>query len=102
VCLDHDTGAFAAGTIDRWWERWGSKSYPEARELLITADGGGSNNPRSRLWLTELQKLADKHRLTITMCHLPPGTSKWNKIEYLMFSFILLRMFPYELLLRAP
>ena len=85
---DHDTAAFAAQSIRRWWECMGSEAYPHARQLLITADSGGSNGARVRLWKLELQKLADETGLEISVCHLPPGTSKWNKIEHRLFSFI--------------
>ncbi len=88
VGIDHDTAAFAATTIRRWWWRMGRPLYPEATELLVTADGGGSNASRSRLWKVELQKLADDTRLTLRVCHFPPGTSKWNKIEHRLFSHI--------------
>ena len=88
VGVDHDTAAFAVNTIRRWWRNMGQRSYPHADSLLITADGGGSNGVRVRLWKWELQKLADDTGLTIHVCHLPPGTSKWNKIEHRMFSFI--------------
>ena len=88
VGIDHDTAAFAAATIRRWWWRMGRPLYPEASELLVTADGGGSNASRSRLWKVELQKLADDTRLTVRVCHFPPGTSKWNKIEHRLFSHI--------------
>ena len=88
VGVDHDTAAFAAQSIRRWWESMGAKAYPEARKLLITADSGGSNGARVRLWKVELQKLADETGLEISVCHLPPGTSKWNKIEHRLFSFI--------------
>ncbi|MCH8965121.1 MAG: ISAzo13 family transposase [Planctomycetes bacterium] len=88
VGVDHDTAAFAVNTIRRWWRNMGQRSYPHADSLLITADGGGSNGVRVRLWKWELQKLADDTGLTIQVCHLPPGTSKWNKIEHRMFSFI--------------
>jgi hypothetical protein len=88
VGVDHDTAAFAAQSIRRWWESMGAKAYPEARKLLITADSGGSNGARVRLWKLELQKLADETGLEISVCHLPPGTSKWNKIEHRLFSFI--------------
>jgi hypothetical protein len=88
VGVDHDTSAFAVNTIRRWWKQMGRKAYPRARSLLITADSGGSNGARVRLWKWELQKLADQMGLTIHVCHLPPGTSKWNKIEHRMFSFI--------------
>jgi transposase len=88
VGVDHDTAAFAAQTIRRWWESMGTATYPRAGRLLITADSGGSNGARVRLWKLELQKLADETGLEITICHLPPGTSKWNKIEHRLFSFI--------------
>jgi transposase len=88
VGTDHDTAAFAAQSIRRWWESMGTEAYPKARRLLITADSGGSNGARVRLWKTELQKLADDTGLEISICHLPPGTSKWNKIEHRLFSFI--------------
>ena len=85
---DHDTAAFAVETIRRWWQATGSPTYPDASRLLITADGGGSNGYRTRLWKTELAALAAQTGLTITVCHLPPGTSKWNKIEHRLFSHI--------------
>lgn len=88
VGTDHDTAAFAAGTIGRWWEGMGKNLYPKAQRLLITADGGGSNGSRNRLWKRELQRLADASGLIIEVCHLPPGTSKWNKIEHRLFAFI--------------
>lgn len=88
VGTDHDTAAFAVASIRDWWKSMGQSAYPGIRELLITADGGGSNGYRIRLWKLELQKLADEHGLSITVCHLPPGTSKWNKIEHRLFSFI--------------
>jgi hypothetical protein len=88
VGITHDTAAFAVATIARWWRRMGRSTYPRARRLLVTADGGGSNGPRVRLWKLELQKLADDIGLAISVCHLPPGTSKWNKIEHRLFSFI--------------
>jgi hypothetical protein len=88
VGTDHDTAAFAASTIRRWWAGMGAALYPKARRLLITADGGGSNGSRNRLWKRELQALADDTGLRIEVCHLPPGTSKWNKIEHRLFSFI--------------
>jgi hypothetical protein len=88
VGVDHDTAAFAAATIRRWWQRMGRPRYPRATELLVTADGGGSNASRSRLWKVELQKLADDTGLTLRVCHFPPGTSKWNKIEHRLFSHI--------------
>ena len=85
---DHDTAAFAVETLRRWWQRMGSVAYAEAKRLLITADGGGSNSSRSRLWKVELQKFADASGLSISVCHFPPGTSKWNKIEHRMFCHI--------------
>jgi hypothetical protein len=88
VGMDHDTAAFAAQSIRRWWESMGAEAYPKAGKLLITADSGGSNGGRVRLWKLELQKLADETGLEITICHLPPATSKWNKIEHRLFSFI--------------
>jgi hypothetical protein len=88
VGVDHDTAAFAVETIRRWWHGMGQDFYPHATELLITADSGGSNGSRVRLWKLELQKLADETGLNIKVCHLPPGTSKWNKIEHRLFSFI--------------
>jgi hypothetical protein len=88
VGVDHDTSAFAVETIRRWWYGMGQQSYPQATELLITADSGGSNGSRVRLWKFELQRLADEIGLTLRVCHLPPGTSKWNKIEHRLFAFI--------------
>jgi hypothetical protein len=88
VGIHHDTAYFAARTIRRWYEDMGSQRFPRAHELLITADGGGSNSSRSRLWKVALQELADKIELTLRVCHFPPGTSKWNKIEHRLFSFI--------------
>jgi len=88
VGVSHDTAYFAARTIRRWWQDMGSRRFPRARELLITADGGGSNSCRSRLWKVALQELADAVGLTLRVCHFPPGTSKWNKIEHRLFSFI--------------
>jgi hypothetical protein len=88
VGTDHDTACFAVNAIRRWWRTMGKKRHPKAKRLMITADGGGSNGYRVRLWKVELQKLADELRLPITVCHLPPGTSKWNKIEHRLFSFI--------------
>jgi len=84
----HDTPAFAVASIARWWERMGRVRYPDATRLMITADAGGSNGYRSRLWKTELAKLAATIGVIITVCHMPPGTSKWNKIEHRLFSFI--------------
>ena len=88
VGTDHDTAEFAVATVRRWWEQMGAPAYPEASELLITADGGGSNSSRSRLWKVALQELTDKTGLHVSVCHFPPGTSKWNKIEHRMFSYI--------------
>jgi len=88
VGTDHDTAAFAVATIERWWTVMGSPAYPGATALLISADGGGSNASRSRLFKTELAALATRTGLRITVCHLPPGTSKWNKIEHRLFSHI--------------
>jgi hypothetical protein len=88
VGIDHDTSAFAVNTIRRWWQTMGRNRYPKARTLIITADGGGSNGSRVRLWKMELQTLATELDIEITVCHLPPGTSKWNKIEHRLFSFI--------------
>jgi transposase len=88
VGTDHDTSAFAVESIRRWWSMMGRKAYPDARQLLITADSGGSNGSRVRLWKLELQKLADETGLEISVCHFPPGTSKWNRIEHRLFSFI--------------
>ena len=88
VGQDHDTAAFAVAAIRAWWQQMGREAYPKATELLITADGGGSNGSRCRLWKTELQRFADETGLAVTVCHLPPGTSKWNKIEHRMFCHI--------------
>jgi Rhodopirellula transposase DDE domain len=88
VGVDHDTAQFAANSIRRWWKRMGCRRFPRASELLITADGGGSNGSRSRLWKVCLQGLADELEITLVVCHFPPGTSKWNKIEHQLFSFI--------------
>ncbi|MEI6462022.1 MAG: ISAzo13 family transposase [Verrucomicrobiota bacterium] len=88
VGTDHDTAAFAVSTIRRWWMGMGTGLYPAAKHLLITADGGGSNGSRNRLWKRELQTLANETGLVIEVAHLPPGTSKWNKIEHRLFSFI--------------
>ncbi len=88
VGIDHDTAAFAVESIRRWWQAVGTVAYPAATSLLITADAGGSNGYRTRLWKVELQRLADETGLTISVCHFPPGTSKWNKIEHRLFSFI--------------
>ena len=88
VGIDHDTAEFAVNAIRLWWTRMGRHRFPRARTLVITADGGGSNGPRSRLWKWALQRLADDFDLTLSVCHFPPGTSKWNKIEHRLFSFI--------------
>jgi len=88
VGIDHDTAEFAVGSITRWWQKMGVKRYPDASEILIVADGGGSNSSRSRLWKKSLQNFANKTGLKISVSHFPPGTSKWNKIEHCMFSFI--------------
>ena len=88
VGVDHDTASFAVETLRRWWRRMGCVSYPVARRLLITADGGGSNGSRNRLWKWELQQFADEMGLRVSVCHFPPGTSKWNKIEHRMFCHI--------------
>ena len=88
VGVDHDTASFAVETLRRWWSRMGWRSYPHAGRLLVTADGGGSNGSRNRLWKWELQRFADDTGLRISVCHFPPGTSKWNKIEHRMFCHI--------------
>lgn len=88
VGIDHDTAQFAANSIRRWWKQMGRRRFPRATKLLITADGGGSNSFRSRLWKVSLQKLADDLELRLHVCHFPPGTSKWNRIEHRLFSFI--------------
>ena len=88
VGVDHDTPVFAVASIDAWWKQVGEKRYPNAREIFITADAGGSNGHRPRMWKAELQRIADKLKLEIHVSHFPPGTSKWNKIEHRMFSFI--------------
>lgn len=88
VGIDHDTASFAAEAIRRWWRYLGQESYPNAKKLLITADSGGSNGSRVRLWKMEMQNLADELGMEISVCHLPPGTSKWNKIEHRLFAFI--------------
>ena len=90
VGADHDTASFAVHAICRWWWAMGQQRYPQASRLMITADGGGSNGHRVRLWKIELQMLANKLCIPITVCHLPPGTSKWNKIEHRLFSYITL------------
>lgn len=88
VGLSHDTAEFAVESIRQWWRAFGKKHYPKTRELLICADSGGSNAARSRLWKAKLQEFADQSGIAITIAHYPPGTSKWNKIEHRMFSFI--------------
>jgi len=88
VGTDHDTAAFAVASLERWWITMGKKAYPEATDVLVVADGGGSNSVRGRLWKTSLQDLADKTGLILHVSHLPPGTSKWNKIEHRLFSHI--------------
>ena len=88
VGIDHDTPEFAVESIARWWRTMGKRAYPDATELLITADGGGSNASRSRLWKLELQRFADRSGLNISVSHFPPGTSKWNKIEHRLFCHI--------------
>jgi hypothetical protein len=88
VGVDHDTAEFAVASIKRWWYHMGCVVYPKAEELLIIADGGGSNGSRTRLWKRELQQLANDAGLKVTVCHFPPGTSKWNKIEHRMFAYI--------------
>lgn len=90
VGTDHDTSTFAVETLRRWWKSMGQEAYPDASKLLITADGGGSNGSRVRLWKIELQGLANELGMPISVCHFPPGTSKWNKIEHRLFSFITL------------
>ena len=88
VGIDHDTASFAVNAIRRWWHRMGRGAYPQARSLVITADAGGSNGTRLRLWKWELQRFANRTGLTVTVCHFPPGTSKWNRIEHRLFSHI--------------
>ncbi len=88
VGIDHDTAAFAAESIGRWWDLMGKEWYPQAEHLYITADGGGSNGWRNRLWKVSLQALANRTHLTIHVSHFPPGTSQWNKMEHRLFSFI--------------
>lgn len=88
VGVDHDTAEFAAETLHRWWCKMGREQYPEAKDLLVVADAGGSNGYRIRLWKRELQHFADETGLQVSVSHLPPGTSKWNQIEHRMFSFI--------------
>jgi hypothetical protein len=88
VGVDHDTAEFALATVQQWWQRMGCRMYPKAQQLLITADGGGSNGSRSRLWKVELQQFSDATGLEVRVCHFPPGTSKWNKIEHRLFCHI--------------
>ena len=88
VGIDHDTASFAVESIRRWWRSMGRSLYRGRKRLLITADAGGSNGPKLRLWKVELQKLANELGMEISVCHFPPGTSKWNKIEHRLFSFI--------------
>jgi transposase len=88
IGIDHDTASFAVHAIERWWEVMGQPVYPKMRSLLITADSGGSNGSRLRLWKWELQEFANRHHVSVSVCHLPPGTSKWNKIEHRLFSYI--------------
>ena len=88
VGISHDTAAFAVVSLETWWKRMGCRRYPSARELYITADAGGSNGYLRRLWKLELQRFADEHKLVVHVSHFPPGTSKWNKIEHRLFSFI--------------
>jgi hypothetical protein len=90
VGIDHDTSVFAVATIEAWWEQIGKERYPDARRILITADGGGSNGHRPWLWKRELARLSAVTGVEITVCHYPPGTSKWNKIEHRLFSRITL------------
>jgi Rhodopirellula transposase DDE domain len=88
VGIDHDTAEFAVAALRQWWQRLGQPTYPRTRELLVVADGGGSNGSRNRLWKWALQRFADETGLRVTVCHFPPGTSKWNKIEHRMFCYI--------------
>jgi Rhodopirellula transposase DDE domain len=88
VGINHDTAHFAANSIRQWWDKMGQRRFPRTSELMITADGGGSNNYRSRLWKVALQNLADQLDFKLRVCHFPPGTSKWNKIEHRLFSYI--------------
>ena len=90
VGVDHDTSVFAVESIRRWWKVRGSRDYPQASRLLVTADAGGSNSYRYRVWKSELAALAAETGLAVTVCHFPPGTSKWNKIEHRLFSYITL------------
>jgi hypothetical protein len=88
VGTDHDTAAFAVATLRRWWQSMGRTLYPAATRLLVTADAGGSNGYRVRAWKTELARFAAETGLAVTVCHFPPGTSKWNRIEHRLFSVI--------------
>ena len=88
VGITHDTGEFAVESLRRWWRMLGRTAYPKAKRLLVCADAGGSNGNRLRAWKVHLQKLSDQLQLPITVCHYPPGTSKWNKIEHRLFSFV--------------
>jgi transposase len=88
VGIDHDTAAFAVESVRQWWKTMGRKEYPKAKSLLVTADAGGSNGYKNGLWKKELQKLSNRIKMPISVCHFPPGTSKWNKIEHRLFSFI--------------
>jgi DDE family transposase len=88
VGMDHETAEFAVESLKRWWQTCGKSLYPDHKELLITADGGGSNGVKNRLWKKKLQDLANEEQLTITVAHYPPATSKWNQIEHRLFSFI--------------
>ena len=88
IGIDHDTASFAVNAIRQWWRKMGRRIYGRAKTLMITADSGGSNSARSRLWKLELAKLASETGLFLVICHFPPGTSKWNKIEHRLFSFI--------------
>ena len=92
VGIDHDTASFAVNAIRRWWHRMGRPAYPQARSIVITADAGGSNGARLRLWKWELQRFANRTGLAITVCHFPPGTSKWNRIEHRLFSHIAMKI----------
>ncbi len=88
IGITHDTAEFAVASIRRWWQMLGRKAYPNAKRLLICADAGGSNGNRLRAWKVHVQNLSDQLKLPITVCHYPPGTSKWNKIEHRLFSFV--------------
>jgi hypothetical protein len=88
VGIDHETAEFAVESIRRWWQQWGKTIYPGKKQILITADGGGSNGVRNRLWKKMLQEFANENQLAIRVVHYPPATSKWNKIEHRLFSFI--------------